>query len=133
MEDLTLDELKVLEKAVKQRIASLKPKRQIDLNKIKSRIDLYLHHYGPQWEQELVYSLNNQIREDFEKFFDMLVGIQTATNNNWTNIGCANRFTDAYQLYIDEIIAEKRKEIEESLPKPKISVVFNEVTDRYQC
>lgn len=133
MEELTLDELKILEKSVKQRIAALKPKRGIDLAKIRSRVELENHYDGPQWQRELVSALNAQIQQDFSSFFDLFVGIQTANDCNWSNINCANRFNSAYVLYIDKLIAEKRLQIQESLPKSKISVVFNPATDKYEC
>jgi len=130
--NLDLEECKKLEKVIKKRIASLKPKRPLDLDKVKNRVELSDCN-GPQWKRDLILSLNARITEDFEAFFDELVGIEKATDSGWTAIKCANEFNNAYPEYIEKAVGKERRKIKKSLPKSKYKVRFNEDDDRYHA
>lgn len=134
LNSLSTEELKLLKKEVDAEVKR-RTVPKINMETVWRMVKDYLMNVGyndVQWRKEIKMRERRRINDSFESFQELVSEILPQKISVKTNREYANAIKDAYVAHIDRLYAEKEAEIEADRPSPKIRVVYNPETDKYE-
>jgi len=134
LNSLSTEELKLLKKEVDAEVKR-RTVPKINMKTVWRMVKDYLMNVGyndVQWRKEIKMRERRRINDSFESFQELVSEILPQKISVKTNREYANAITDAYVAHIDRLYAEKEAEFKADRPSPKIRVVYNPETDKYE-